>query len=228
MLVAGGYQHIRLYDMITNTPVVNFEGVAKNITRVGFQEDGKWMFTGGEDCRVRIWDMKSQICKRAFDCQTPINAVALHPNQVEMAIGSYGGRVYLWDVKSDAHEQCVPEVDASVQDVAISPDGLYMAAVNNKGNCYIWTLLSSNASLSVLHPKQKIEAHKRYALRCKFSPDSSLLVTTAGDSTAKLWKAPDFTLHRTLLLDNNGWVWDTAFSADSNRIFTGKFQIDCS
>lgn len=208
--------------MISNTPVVNFEGVAKNITRVGFQEDGKWMFTGSEDCRVRIYDMRSQICKRAFDCQTPINAVSLHPNQVEMAIASLGGRIYLWDIKSDAHEQCVPEVDASVQDVAISPDGQYMAAVNNKGNCYIWTLSSSNDNqLSVMQPKQKIEAHKRYALRCKFSPDSSLLVTCAGDSSAKLWKAPDFTLHRTLQLDNNGWMWDAAFSADSKRIFTG-------
>lgn len=225
MIVACGYQHIRLYDMISNTPVVNFEGVTKNITRVGFQEDGKWMFTGGEDSRVRIWDMKTQICKRAFDCQSPINAVALHPNQVEMAIGSYDGRVHLWDVKSDAQEQCVPEVDASVQDVAISPDGQFMAAVNNKGNCYIWSLSSSrDQQLSVLHPKQKIEAHKRYALRCKFSPDSSLLVTTAGDSMAKLWKTPDFVLHRTLMLDNNGWVWDAAFSADSKHLFTGEPQ----
>lgn len=80
-LVACGYQHIRLYDMIANTPTVNLEGVVKNITRVGFQEDCKWMYTGGEDCRVRIWDMKTQICRRAFDCQMPINAVALHPNQ---------------------------------------------------------------------------------------------------------------------------------------------------
>lgn len=225
-IVAGCYQHIRLYDMVSNTPIANIEGISKNITRVGFQEDGKWMYTGGEDCRVRIWDMKSHICKRAFDCQTPINAVALHPNQVEMAIGSSGGRVYLWDVKSDAHEQCVPEVDASVQDVCISPNGKYMAAVNNKGNCYIWSLSSSDENqLSVLQPKQKIEAHKRYALRCKFSPDSSLLVTAAGDSTAKLWKAPDFELHRTLQVES-GWVWDAAFSADSRRIFTGKIWIE--
>lgn len=169
--------------------------------------------------------MKTQICKRAFDCQTPINAVALHPNQVEMAIGSQGGRVYLWDVKSDAHEQCVPEVEASVQDVAISIDGMYMAAVNNKGNCYIWNLSSSSdTNLSTLQPKQKIEAHKRYALRCKFSPDSNYLVTTAGDSTAKLWKTPDFTLYRTFDIECDAWVWDAAFSADSRRLFTGKIK----
>lgn len=145
-----------------------------------------------------------------------------------MAIGSQGGRVYLWDVKSDAHEQCVPEVEASVQDVAISPDGMFLAAVNNRGNCYIWTLMSSSDThLSTLQPKQKIEAHKRYALRCKFSPDSRFLVTCAGDSTAKLWKVPDFTLYRTFDIESESWVWDAAFSADSQRIFTGlaKFSI---
>lgn len=115
LLAACGYQHIRLYDMNTFVPIVNFEGVTKNVNRIGFQEDGKWMYTGGEDCRVRIWEMNTQNCKRAFDCQTPINAVCLHPNQVEMAIGSQGGGVYLWDVKSDQHEQLVPEVDASIQ-----------------------------------------------------------------------------------------------------------------
>ena len=223
MIAAGGYQHIRLYDMVSNTPVYIFEGISKNITRLGFQEEGKWMFSGGEDCRVRIWDMKSHICKRAFDCQAPINSVCLHPNQVEMAIASSGGSVYWWDVKSDQHEQVVPEVDASVQDVAISPDGSYLAAVNNKGNLYIWSLsASSDSQLSILQPKQKVEAHKRYALRCKFSPDSSYLVTTSGDGTAKIWKTPDFTHYRTLKTENSGWVWDAAFSADSKRLFTGS------
>lgn len=225
LLVAGGYQHIRIYDMVSNTPVMNLEGVSKNISRIGFQEDGKWMFTGGEDNRVRIWDMKTQICKRAFDCQAPINAVALHPNQVEMVIGAQSGRIYLWDVKSDAHEQCVPEVEASVQDVAISPDGQFMAAVNNKGNCYIWSLTSnSETHLSSLQPKKKIEAHERYALRCKFSPDSQFLATCAGDGTAKLWQTPEFTLFKTFHADHDAWVWDAAFSADSRRLFTGNFM----
>jgi hypothetical protein len=28
------------------TPVVNYEGVSKNIMAVGFQEEGHWMYTG--------------------------------------------------------------------------------------------------------------------------------------------------------------------------------------
>ena len=201
VLAAVGFQHIRLYDFLSSSPIINFEGVSKNVTAVGFQEDGKWMFTGSEDCRVRIWDMNSQnpICKRMFDCLTPVNSVALHPNQVELAIGSTGGSVYLWDVKSDNHEQLLPEIESSIQDVAISANGMFMAAVNNKGSCYIWTLSNNSENqLTKTHPKLKIDAHKKYALKCKFSPDSNLLVTTSGDSTARIYKTSDFALFREL------------------------------
>lgn len=36
-LAAGGFQTIRLYDLNTNNPIVNFEGVSKNVTSLGFQ-----------------------------------------------------------------------------------------------------------------------------------------------------------------------------------------------
>ncbi|XP_037932157.1 protein LST8 homolog [Teleopsis dalmanni] len=217
-LAATGYQCIRLYDLESNctVPVINFEGVQKNVTRLGFQENGKWIFTASEDYRVRIWDMLSAAphCTRMFDCQAPVNAACLHPNQVEIAMGSQNGGVYLWDVKSEAHKQLIPEVDAAVQDVAISPDGNWMAAVNNKGNCYIWSLVSSpNQQLSTIQPKLKIPAHKRYVLRCKFSPDSRLLVTTSGDGTAHIWKTDDFSLWQELVIENY-WVWDAAFTSD--------------
>lgn len=55
-----GYQHIRMYDLNSNNPnpVINYDGVSKNITSVGFHEDGRWMYTGGEDCMARIWDLR--------------------------------------------------------------------------------------------------------------------------------------------------------------------------
>ncbi|CAH2250239.1 jg6916 [Pararge aegeria aegeria] len=63
MVAACGYQHIRMYDLASANPdpVMNFEGVIKNVSRVGFQENGQWMYTGGEDCTARIWDLRSAV-----------------------------------------------------------------------------------------------------------------------------------------------------------------------
>ena len=56
----SGYQHIRMYDLNSNNPnpVINYEGMSKNVTAVGFHEEGKWMYTGGEDNSARIWDLR--------------------------------------------------------------------------------------------------------------------------------------------------------------------------
>lgn len=68
----------------------------------------------------------------------------------------------------------IPEIDASVQSIAIDSEGNYMAAVNNKGHCYIWTLTGGlGDEPTKLNPKHRIEIHNRYALKCKFSPDST-------------------------------------------------------
>lgn len=39
VVAAAGYQHIRMYDLASNNPnpVINYEGVLKNITGLGFQ-----------------------------------------------------------------------------------------------------------------------------------------------------------------------------------------------
>jgi len=42
-------------------PVINYDGISKNVTAVGFHEEGKWMYTGGEDNSARIWDLRYSI-----------------------------------------------------------------------------------------------------------------------------------------------------------------------
>ena len=89
-------------------------------------------------------------------------------------------------------------------------------------------------------------AHKRYALKCLFSPDMtlvniissikrksnrnlififitiSLLATTSADGTAKIWRTSDFTCQYELKHDRlQNWVWDCAFTSDSVYLITG-------
>ncbi|MED6274362.1 Target of rapamycin complex subunit lst8, partial [Characodon lateralis] len=232
MIAAAGYQHIRMYDLNSNNPnpVMNYDGVSKNITSVGFHEDGRWMYTGGEDCMARIWDLRSRNlqCQRIFQVNAPINCVCLHPNQAELIVGDQSGVIHVWDLKTDHNEQLIPEPEVSVNSVHIDPDASYMAAVNSSGNCYVWNLAGGMGDeVTQLIPKTKIPAHKRYSLRCKFSPDSTLLATCSADQTCKIWRTSNFSLMTELSIKSNnpgetsrGWMWDCAFSGDSQYIVT--------
>ena len=103
-----------MYDLKSNNPnaVIDYEGIPKNVTSIGFQEDGKWMYSGGEDKLVRIWDLRSstQQCPKSFEGLAPITSVYLHPNQGELFIGDQSGYIYRWDMRTDNNEQLVSDI----------------------------------------------------------------------------------------------------------------------
>ena len=134
LLAACGYQHIRMFDVnnAKPNPVVNFEGVNKNIMSVGFQEEGRWMYTGGEDEKVRLWDlrMRNLQCQRTFHAGAIVNSVKLHPNQQELLVGDANGGVHVWNLSSEWHQSILPEKDASIQCVDVG---------NNQVTTYVHT-----------------------------------------------------------------------------------------
>ncbi|NWH66137.1 LST8 protein, partial [Geococcyx californianus] len=169
-------------------------------------------------------------CQRIFQVNAPINCVCLHPNQAELIVGDQSGAIHIWDLKTDHNEQLIPEPEVSVNSVHIDPDASYMAAVNSSGNCYVWNLTGGiGEEVTQLIPKTKIPAHTRYALQCKFSPDSTLLATCSADQTCKIWRTSNFSLMTELSIKSNnpgetsrGWMWDCAFSGDSQYIVTAS------
>ena len=66
----------------------------------------------------------------------------------------------------------VPEPDVSINSVDIDLDGAYLAAANSNGKIYIWSLTSGSSAVINTQPRNEISAHKRYVLKCTFSPDS--------------------------------------------------------
>ena len=83
-LAAGGHPHLRLFDISSNNPnpVTSYEGHNGNVTSVGFQKRGKWMFSSSEDGSIKVWDIRAPGCQRNYSVKCPVNTVALHPNQV--------------------------------------------------------------------------------------------------------------------------------------------------
>ena len=265
MLAAGGYQHIRMFDLTSGdlNPVVNYGGISKNVMTVGFQEDGRWMYSGGEDCSARIWDLKMRnlACQRIYQVRlcnemenktlffsfsrptNPSTACVCTPtsrssSSATRPASSTSGTCRTTSPSSSSQRltspssryQWIPRVSTSLP--STTRCGLWYIFVKSnqsyffwlQGNCYVWSLTEGGPKQSSqLHPKNKILAHKRYGLCCKFSPDSSHLVTSAADTTIKVWRTSDFSLVTELRCETQrGWVWDLDFTADSQYVVSAS------
>ena len=120
----------------------------------------------------------------------------------------------------------MPENQVSVLSIDINREGTILAAVNNRGRCYIWyfrtEIEQDSYETDKLIPRYKFNAHNSYVLKCKFSPNSKYLATSSADQTTRIWRLEDFSLVQELKHEHQQWVWDVAFSADSKMIFTAS------
>ncbi|XP_040573311.1 target of rapamycin complex subunit lst8 [Lepeophtheirus salmonis] len=233
LLVAGGHQCIKIYHTNnTNDVLLEYPKLKKNVMDVGFHEEGKWMYIAGEDGTIQIWDIRALDNVRyplLHTIKAPATTVQLHPNQQELIIGDALGNVHIWNLRADKSETFTPATESVINDISVNPSGTHLAFVNNTGNCFVIPL--KEAPKESKNPirtgicddeKTEIQAHKKYALRCKFSPDGKILATTSADQTSKLWNTDDYSLKKELKVDNQRWVWDLAFSLDSQYLFTAS------
>jgi len=232
LLAVGGYQYIKIYDInsMNNNPIINYE-MQKNVTNVGFFKNTQQLYSGGEDCKARIYDlrMRNGVATKCLQVSNQVNSVALHPNQTELIVADESGCINIWDLKSDKTEQLIPEPGVSITCVDIDSDASYLAAVNVTGTCFLWSVSQYNNPEGVMtvNPRAKLKAHSMYTLKCRFSPDSTLLATTSADGTVKMWRTSQFDLAYTLTIPranphetSNAWMWDCRFSSDSDYLIT--------
>ena len=55
-LAAAGNPHIRLFEVNSQNlqPVTSYDGHQGNVTAVGFEREGRWMYSGSDDGTVKI------------------------------------------------------------------------------------------------------------------------------------------------------------------------------
>ena len=248
-IAAGGNPSLRVYDIESgSSAVTSYDGHTNNITAVGFQRDGKWMFTGSEDGSIKIWDLRAPGCQREFESGCAINTVELMPSQGEVVSGDRQGSIRCWDLgQNSCSNELGPDGTKPIRSLSVARDGSMLAAANDQGTCFLWRLGRGGGEerIGKFEPLQKLQArargaratrrmaqtpdmppspqaHATYLIKCLFSPDGTKLATMSSDQSIKIWSTHNnFECEKTL----NGhqrWVWDAVFSADSAYLVTAS------
>uniref|UniRef100_A0A5S6Q9D9 WD_REPEATS_REGION domain-containing protein n=1 Tax=Trichuris muris TaxID=70415 RepID=A0A5S6Q9D9_TRIMR len=125
----------RLWD--TRLPakaVLTFQEHTKSVGCLEFSPHGLWLFTGSDDCSVKIWDLRCKQSMTTFDQHLgPVQQLAFHPGELLLASASADKTVRFWDLETF---ECVGQSDcdtADIRSVAFHEKGLCLYSASSAG-----------------------------------------------------------------------------------------------
>ncbi|MBX3058952.1 MAG: hypothetical protein KF770_21000 [Anaerolineae bacterium] len=176
---------------------------------VGLDADGIVNIWGVADGRHEVTDIHSD------------SALALTPDG-QTLITSTGDIIYLWDWPSPGVEPHTAVtltdygerhgMDFTVQHLAVSDDGQWLAAQANDQHTRIWSLAQLDA------PPNLIETE--IVRDMSFSPDGRLLAI-AQDNEIQVWQVGNWD-SPAYLTGHEDMIWSLDFSADSQRLVSAS------
>ena len=158
-------------------PQLVLQSGVNGFDKVLFSPNGKLMATTGSD--VQIWDVASRVLLRTLPADLTLNAVAFSPDGKlkQWWTGGDDKCVTVWDIATGAPLLQMRGHTDSVDCVAYSPDGKWIASGSSDYTVRVWNAASGA-------PSQTLTGHDGNVLFLAFRSDSSELASapTMGPS----------------------------------------------
>jgi G protein beta subunit-like protein len=190
-IAAAGNPVIRLYEILapaaskpnpvtgdssqSQQAVLTLEGHTGAVTSLGFQKDGRYLYSASEDGTIKVWDLRNPNYSRSFHSEAPVNSVTLRTDRDEFVSGDANGLVKIWDLGGNG---CINSVKPSV--AAQGPESAASSQQNGGGTSNTPAAINRRTRNSYSEGTVPIQA-------VDISEDSRTLVAASNHGTVFVW-----------------------------------------
>jgi WD40 repeat protein/serine/threonine protein kinase len=151
---------------------------------VSISPDGRRLLTVSDNAgvNVKVWEVATG--RLLWSATHGDGAVVgrWSPDASRVYTGGIDQRVRAWNSSSGAPEPVAVRMQGGVSALAVTHDGMRLLIGSDGGDVRLVSVTRDAKAISVM-------SHKGYVYHSHFNRDGSLALTSAGDSTARLWDA---------------------------------------
>jgi WD40 repeat protein/tRNA A-37 threonylcarbamoyl transferase component Bud32 len=197
-------------------------------TEVAFSSDGHWLVAGQLDGDSVVYETATLRVARAFDGDSAVSAVAVHPGDAVVAVGTIDGGLRLFDRESGTAARDLDVGDGAVWQAAFSPDGRLLAVAVDpngpvggfftqlrQGEVQLWDVTSRRRVGRAIAPGAGS------VLSLAFNGNGTLLATASYRGRVDLWDVSTRSRHgRSMTVSDEGFP-SVAFDPSGRLVAAG-------
>lgn len=194
-----------------------------SILSVAFSPDGQWLAIGESNGSIQIWEVASghKIMTLRQHTSWVWFVIFLphpqHPEQQILISASDDYQIKLWDLQSGACLHTLLGHKRSVNALALSPTGRWLASSSLDATICLWDLQNLD------QPPHMLQGHSQRVWSIAFSPEGQTLASSSEDQTIKLWDMATGNCYQTVQAHFQS-VNTVTFSADGTRLASGGYD----
>ncbi len=177
---------------VADVPVKELKGHGDWINVLVISGDGKYLASASRDRTVKIWDMQTgqEISTLKGSPENIKGLIFLEKSaKVASSTGKWNkekkaweGEIKIWDIKAGKEVRVIKGHGDSIEGLAVSKDGKYLASASADQTVKIWELATGK-------DVQTLKGHTDAVEAVAFSSDGKKLATAGADKTVRIWDA---------------------------------------